>query len=127
LQSRNQEFLTRIARILPIEFALKRSEYGDGKRSGEKAVEGRRSPRRWREFQWHTNFAERLGLRQPSGALDGRFPGQLWLAKLLDEAQSRKHEAARFQSEDRCTDLVRGIAGYCLADDSRGNICPQSS
>jgi len=47
-------------------------------RSGGKAAEGRRrvapesdeggSPGRWREFQRHTHNAERLGVRQPSGA-----------------------------------------------------------
>jgi len=37
---------------------------------GEKAAEGRRSPGRWREFRRRTNGAKRLGVRQPSGALE---------------------------------------------------------
>jgi uncharacterized phage infection (PIP) family protein YhgE len=37
-----------------------------------KAVEGHRSPRRWRVGRWRTNCAKRLGVRQPSGALGGR-------------------------------------------------------
>jgi hypothetical protein len=34
-----------------------------------KAAEGRRSPGRWRECRWLMNHAQRLGLRQSSGAL----------------------------------------------------------
>jgi hypothetical protein len=37
-----------------------------------KAVEGYRSPRRWRETRRHTNRAKRLGVRQSSGALGRR-------------------------------------------------------
>ena len=37
-----------------------------------RAVEGHRSPRRWRVGRWRTNCAKRLGVRQPSGALGGR-------------------------------------------------------
>jgi hypothetical protein len=37
-----------------------------------KAVEGHRSPRRWRVFQWLPNLAKRLGVRQPSGAFPPR-------------------------------------------------------
>jgi hypothetical protein len=41
-----------------------------------KAVEGHRSPRRWRVFQWPPNLAQRLGLRQSfrlRGAPERRF------------------------------------------------------
>ncbi len=34
-----------------------------------KAAEGRRTPRRSREFRWRMNVAKRRGLRQSSGAL----------------------------------------------------------
>jgi hypothetical protein len=79
--------------VLTREIRIKKiSERGGITHSGEKAAEGRRSPRRWREFQWHTNFAERPGVRQSSGALDERFPTQLWLDKFLAEEQSRKRE-----------------------------------
>ena len=49
-----------------------------------------------------------------------KISAQLWLAKLLDEEQSRKHEAARFQSEDRRDDVGGGVGGYCCAGCSGG-------
>src|ERR1035437_9904266 len=39
-----------------------------GQNHGGKAAEGRRTPRRWRVNRWFPNHAERLGVRQSSGA-----------------------------------------------------------
>ena len=47
---------------------VKREIVGVSARGG-KAVEGHRTPRRWRVHRRPTDGAERLGVRQPSGAL----------------------------------------------------------
>jgi hypothetical protein len=44
-----------------------------------------------------------------------RFPAQLWLAKLLDEEQSRTHEPARFPSEDHRADVGGCVGGHLLS------------
>jgi hypothetical protein len=54
----------------------------------------------------------------------GVFPDgarQLWLAKLLDEAQSPKHEPARFQAEDRRADAHGSVGDYLRAGCSGGS------
>ena len=52
-----------------------------------KAVEGYRSPRRWRNFRRLPNRAQRLGVRQSSGAWVGR-PSNLELQDRLDAARA---------------------------------------